>query len=420
VIEALRSNRGIQELAKLLEAEGAINDLISALGDAALVARAKDGEPSNPDTASLSALIPSWRQIQELAEASVRSLKALGLREPPPTFQDIAHAPCVPLSNLTHLIDQETLYTIYPICPRGALTMIQGMPKGGKSTFSLWLALCAAIGHWPSGIFRIDRPLKVLFVEFEDRPILVVKRASRYLAGAGFDPRILPTDLHLCDSPTLWLDSAKYEKAMIEHVRAEKYDLVIIDTLSYVHQAESENDAADMKVLTSALKRIVSATDCSLVFLHHTGKGSKEKAVSEAARGSSVIPACADVILHWGDRGDSDITPVSVTSKYDDGFRCSVEYIRKEEGAVEWRITDSGASKSAPRGRQGVEAVFAAVVQVAAQEQGGVRQSSVVAMMSDQSMPKPTVLRHLGELVASRRLAKRIENRAVLYTLVDV
>jgi hypothetical protein len=417
-MEALRSRRGIEELAKLLEAEGEINDHISALGEAAILARSK-GE-SAPDPAALAALIPAWRRIEDLAEKSVRSLKALGLKEPPPTFQDLIQAPCIPLSDLSHLIDQETLYTIYPICPRGALTMVQGMPKGGKSTFSLWLALCAAIGHWPSGVFRIDRPLKVLFIEFEDRPILVVKRASRYLAGAGFDPRILPTDLHLCDSPSLWLDSAKYETALTDHIRAEKYDLVILDTLSYVHQAESENDAADMKVLTAALKRIVAATDCSLLFLHHTGKGSKEKAISEAARGSSVIPACADVILHWGDRGETDVTPLSVTSKYDDGFRCSVEYVRKEEGAIEWKVQEDKRPLSAPRGQQGLEAVLAAICQVAPHEPKGVRQSSVVAMMSDQSMPKPTVLRHLGELVASGKIAKRIENHAVLYTISHV
>lgn len=412
LVESLRGKRGFDEIVRLHEAEAAISEHIGALAEAAVQAR----DPSAPPIVDLRALIPAWDNIAKLADSSIKSLKSLGVKEPPPNFEDVIQAKVAPLSDLSHLLEEEVEYTIKPICPRGALTMVQGMPKGGKSTFSLWLASCAAIGNWPSGILEIARPMNVLFIEFEDRPILVVKRASKYLAGAGFDPKILPSNLFLCDSPTLWLDSTKYEAALIQEVRDKQIDLVILDTLSYVHQAESENDAADMKILTAALKRIVAATNCSLIFLHHTGKGSKEKAISEAARGSSVIPACADVILHWGDRGDTDTTPLSVTSKYDDAFKCSVEYVRTKDG-VQWRLEPEEKPTGAPRGQRGIEAVFLVVQQLLIQEPEGVRQASIVAMMADQSMPKPSVLRHLGDLIEQRKLTKRMSGRAVIYSL---
>lgn len=338
-------------------------------------------------------------------------------KKAPLTFEEIVNAKCIPLNELKHLIDEEIQYAIKPISPRGTLTMVQGMPKAGKSTFSLWIAECAAIGHWPSGIFEIKKPLKVLFIEFEDSKILTVKRASRYLAGAGFDPYILPSEFIYCEHPTLWLDSPKYEEALTAEIKLKGYELIVIDTLSFVHQAESENDSADMKVLTAALKRIVTTTNCSIIFIHHTGKGAKDKAVAEASRGSSAIPACADVIMNWGDREGGNITPLSIISKYDDSLNCTVEYIRKDEsGSVEWRVEREEKPEAAPRGQRGTEAVFLALQQIATSEPEGVRQSSVVAMMADQSMPKPSVLRHLGELVAQGKITKRLDGRAVLYS----
>ncbi len=343
---------------------------------------------------------------------SIDGLSALS--KGPPTFDDIVGAKTTPLNELAHLIDQEIEYAIRPICPRGALTMIQGMPKGGKSTFSLWLGLCAAMGNWPSGVFEIKKPLKVLFVEYEDRPILVVKRASKYLAGAGFDPKILPCNLFLSDNPTLWLDSAKYEAALKAEIKAQGYDLVVIDTLSYIHQAESENDAADMKILTASLKRIVAETGCNITFLHHVGKGSKDKAVSEAARGSSVIPACADVILHWGDRGDGDVTPLSITSKYDDGFRCSVEYVRGDEG-VSWKVEKEEMERR--RGEDGQEQVLGVARQLLVSNPMGVKGSDLVKLLIEMGTPRRTAYRHLQALSESGKLAQRLEGKVIFYAL---
>lgn len=333
-----------------------------------------------------------------------------------PKFEAIVNAKCTPLNELAHLIDKEVEYAIHPICPKGALTMVQGMPKGGKSTFSLWVALCASIGHWPSGILRIDKPLKVLFIEFEDRPILVVKRASRYLAGAGFDPKILPSEFILCDSPTLWLDSDKHERALIKEIQTKKYDLVVIDTLSFIHRAEDENASADMKVLTAALKRIVAETNSSILFIHHTGKGSKDKAVTEAARGSSVIPACADVIINWGDRQGGDVTPVSVVSKYDDGFKCSVEYVKGEEGAVAWKLEVDAAQPK--RGKEAIEDSFQTARDVILKSGGGAKYGSLVGVLKDSGYGDRTAKDHISRLVQGKRLTKTMdENGQVKYVL---
>jgi archaellum biogenesis ATPase FlaH len=253
-------------------------------------------------------------------------------------WDEVARSPIVPTSSLTHLIDAQIEYIVRPICPRGSLIIVQGAPKSGKSVFTLEVANCAANGDPVGGVFHVERPMKVLFVEYEDAPMLVVKRLSRYLAGHHRDPRQLPENLLFCDYPDLWLDSQRHKDLLIEEIKSRGIDLVVLDTLSYVHQAEDENSAADMKPVMANLKRIAKDSGASIVLVHHAGKGAKDKSISERGRGSSVIAAAADVILDWGDRKRTNKTPVEFISKYDDGFEFEVEYAAMTDGAVEWRV----------------------------------------------------------------------------------
>lgn len=253
-------------------------------------------------------------------------------------WDEVARSPIVPTSQLAHLIDAQIEYSVRPICPKGSLIIIQGPPKSGKSVFSLHIAGCAAVGERIGGSFHVEHPMKVLFVEYEDAPLLVVKRLSRYMAGMHRDPRLLPDNLLFCDYPDLWLDSQRHKDLLIEEIRQRGIELVVIDTLSYVHQAEDENSAADMKPVMANLKRIAKDSGASILLVHHTGKGGKDKSISERGRGSSVIAAAADAILDWGDRKKSNKTPVEFISKFDDGFEFEVEYIPMTDGSVEWKV----------------------------------------------------------------------------------
>lgn len=314
---------------------------------------------------------------------------------------------------LVPLIDTKVEYIIEPLCPVATLTLIQGMPKSGKSTFSLWMALCASIGLPPGEMFKIAKPRKVLLVEFEDNPILVAKRASRYLSGAGWDGYEIPETFSLCDSPTLWLETKKYEDLLTSEIQAKGYELVIIDTLSYVHNMDDENASAQMKMVMAALKRIVKATNCSIVMIHHSGKGKQNgSAVNEKARGSSAISAAADVIVDWGDRQGTDTTPVQVISKYDDAFDLSVEYKRTQEG-IQWVITKGESTK----GDDSNDKILSCVRELLLTSPTGISGVSVFKALEQQGFKKSNVYYHLGKLSSSGKLMATTKGRETIYSI---
>jgi len=264
--------------------------------------------------------------------------KLFDLIEKRELWEDVAKSPIVKAIDLKDLIDSEIAYIVRPVCPRASLTILQGAPKSGKSVFSLYLALCSSLGSWPEGGFECRQPIKTLLIEFEDSPILMMKRASRYLRGLGHGKYDIPENFLYCDYPDLWLDSEKHKALLVSEIKRQKIGLVVLDTLSYIHRARDENSSGDMKPVMANLKRIAKESGASLLLIHHTGKSSNDKNVSEKGRGSSVIAAAADVILDWGDRKKTNITPVSFLSKYDDGFDFKVEYQPMEDGSVEWEL----------------------------------------------------------------------------------
>lgn len=379
---------------------------------------------------SLSAFIkemPDGRNLVDIDPAHVlNSLSTItydandeiiALRHQGKSFDEATKSTTVTLDTLAHLIDTKIEYIIEPICPRGTLTLIQGIPKAGKSTFSLWLALCASIGIWPGEIFKIRKSVKVLFIEFEDSPMLVVKRAAAYLAGAGWDGYALPENFSLCDSPELWLDNPKFEQLLTDEIKTKEYEFVVIDTLSYVHQAEDENSSADMKVLMAALKRIVKATNCSAALLHHTGKSAADKPVALKGRGSSAISAAPDVILDWGDRKGTDVTPVKIISKYDDGLDLIVEYKRSLEG-VQWVLSHTDESKQNKGGK--MEVIFKTVQTAQVSNPQGINGSAIVSICGELGLGRTIVYEYLALLVEAKRLTTIQSGRSTLYSVVSV
>jgi archaellum biogenesis ATPase FlaH len=352
------------------------------------------------------------------AGGTSQNLKNLVSHGTPKSFDEITGSESKGLDQFTHLIDTKIEYTIYPICPKGTLTLVQGQPKGGKSTFTSWLATCAAMGFWNSDIIKIEKPIKTLFVEYEDDVLLVVQRIASYLEGAGLDRYELPKNFIYCESPTLWLDSPSYEGALIQEIKEKGYELVVIDTLSDIHNAEDENASAQMKLVMKALKRIAKETQCSIILIHHSKKGSDGASISERARGSSVISAKADVFIDWGDRGDSDITPVRIGGKYGFKAKCEVEYVRKDGRAVEWILRSLEPKQS--KMDQKIENVFAVVRELNVDNPNGTSGAQIALVMKDQGVSQPATYRYLDQLVDQQRISKRVSGKFTLYSILTV
>jgi hypothetical protein len=263
--------------------------------------------------------VPINGQTDDLI-AAIRSLEPIQSKQ---TWQKKLRATVVNARSLEPLVDLPIDYIVNPLIVRGALTQVQGSPKGGKSAFSLYLSLCMTANQWPSPQY-INSPLekiRVLYIAWEDPEIMMAKRLALYAAGLGLQPKEFPENLLFMFAPDIFVDKEDHTQALMEAIAELKVDVVVIDTLSQVHLCD-ENEASEMKIPMANLRRIAKDTNIGIVYIHHTVKSGKDRSAQERGRGSGAIAAAWHICVDWGQRDKgSNINPVEVQSKYESEFK---------------------------------------------------------------------------------------------------
>ncbi len=176
----------------------------------------------------------------------------------------------------------------YPYIPYGKLTILQGDPGEGKSTFILNVAALLTRGkNMPDG-FRVPAPQRVVYQTAEDNIADTVK--PRLIeAGADCDMVAYIVD----DDIPLTLEDSRIEK-VIEQTGAR---LFILDPLQgYLSQ---DSDMVNAGRMRSQLKRLVDVAakyNCAVVIVGHMNKASGEKNLYRGL-GSIDIAAIARSVL---------------------------------------------------------------------------------------------------------------------------
>lgn len=261
-------------------------------------------------------------------------------------------------------------YVIQPAAIRGNLTMVQGEPKAGKSMITLYMAVCAALGIWPAGRWIVPRPVRVLYMTWEDPRRRIQKRLKQFLAGLGepFKPITAIPNLFFYSkskgpfkSPRIRLEEPAGRTLLRKLILAHRAELVFLDTLSHLTGVD-ENAKKEMQPVMDALTDIVEETDCSLSFTHHTGKLGKEGGRSSIyrSRGSSTIPAAPDVILHFGNRGKTHATPCGLTSREDESDEFLIEYLADGKEIIRFKLVDP---ESEEEGEDGTYAIRKSIIE---------------------------------------------------------
>lgn len=208
------------------------------------------------------------------------------------------------------------------LLPDKVLTMISAEPFSGKSMLCLAMALSLASGRalWggdphSSGTLRPilassgDITRRVPLFLGQDAPSWDYAEQLRKLCRGYNLERVveeLEMDLQLNQGGNL-LDPHFLTLLQDWHSQIA-FDCVFIDTLQAFHTA-SENDAQQMGVIMTILKRIRDRFSCPVIFTHHTRKptpGEPEGSLNYAARGSSVIAGSIDFHLTLKRQGDSN------------------------------------------------------------------------------------------------------------------
>lgn len=172
------------------------------------------------------------------------------------------------------------------------LVMIAGQPGSGKTFLVLDLCMSLALGkHWARTFeFEPKEPLRVAYFAGEGIGRLG-KRVQALLRGYGvsledvgdrFEVFGGVPNLANLDDPNSVLEIVQEYKSRflpLPHV-------IVIDTLARSIPGSDENSSRDAGQVIAALEYLKQELGCSVIVVHHTGKGGESERGSSAFRGA--------------------------------------------------------------------------------------------------------------------------------------
>jgi len=171
--------------------------------------------------------------------------------------------------------------------PMGELAVIASEPGAGKTTLTIGLALSVVFGRtFVSGFVPKFRG-RVCMLLAEDMEIPCSTRIMSWCAAHGVgreeyeravdDGRLYARygeSAQLLDFTGGTLRTTAHYDELLQEVEANKYDLLVVDSLIEWAGVSEENAAAQMHLAARALIRLARASGGVVLALHHTNKNS--------------------------------------------------------------------------------------------------------------------------------------------------
>jgi hypothetical protein len=174
-----------------------------------------------------------------------------------------------------------------------------GQYKAGKSLAGLQLCFAVARGRDQWLGHDVTKGGATIFIEYEGSEARLQERyrlmAAKYGALSGGGPSIIHRPEHKVDTDEgeAWLAAACLGKV-----------LCVIGPVSKAASIQRENEPAEWQALSERLQRVVDATGCTIVLIHHTRKPSQQygqpRKVDDyfnTARGSNSYMGAVDFAL---------------------------------------------------------------------------------------------------------------------------
>ena len=186
------------------------------------------------------------------------------------------------------VIERDVKWFWYPYIPYGRITLIQGDPGDGKSTFILRLAaILTCGGKLPDGA-KISEPANVIYQCSEDDVNDTIKPR---LLRAGAD----------C-SKVAFIEEGDMEVSLLDErieraVKATNAKLVIFDPVqSFIPMDCDMQNASKMRSVMRKINKIAEKYSCAVVMVGHLNKASSGKKIYRGL-GSIDIAAIARSVL---------------------------------------------------------------------------------------------------------------------------
>lgn len=206
-------------------------------------------------------------------------------------------------------------FSIDPLAPIGAVTLINAHGGTGKSLLALKMAIHIALSIDILGAETNGE--KVAYMSLEDSEDILRRRTYKLIQDL---PREVQVRLQELNDRLMFIDGygkemhvAQYNQnnvkitdivnKLIELLKKENIKTLFVDTFIRSHTL-NENDNGQMGAVLVAFEKIAAEAGCAVILLHHLPKGSENK--SYAARGASAITdnARSSILLERVDSRD--------------------------------------------------------------------------------------------------------------------
>lgn len=187
----------------------------------------------------------------------------------------------------------------YPYIPYGKVTLLQGDPGEGKSTFAIHLVALLTRGKdMPDG-YKVMKPETAIYQCAEDGIADTIKPR---LIAAGADCERVAYIIE--EENALTLDDQRIEKA-IEMSQAK---LVIIDPIqAYMGQDGDLQSASRMRCIIGNLAKVASRHQCAILLVGHMTKSNSGKNLYRGLGSIDIAATARSVLMISRDKEDSRI-----------------------------------------------------------------------------------------------------------------
>lgn len=216
-----------------------------------------------PEGLTVHRLVPlfkDWNEVQahrgEITDGKYLREAVYGLKEPP-------QEETVEIIRMSEVDTQTVAWLWKPYIPFGKVTIVQGNPGEGKTTFALRLAAACTTGRTLPGMEPLP-PFQVIYQTAEDGLGDTVK--PRLIEAAADLDRVLVIDEAKRE---LTLSDERIEKAIVQTGAR----LIILDPIqAYMGEKADMNRANEVRPIFRRLADVAERTGCAVILIGHLNK----------------------------------------------------------------------------------------------------------------------------------------------------
>lgn len=203
---------------------------------------------------------------------------------------------------MSEIQSQEVEWLWFLFIPYGKLTIIQGDPGDGKTTFVLNIAAKLSKGEGLDSKMKLTEPLNVIYQSAEDGLADTVKPRLE-TAGAN------------CENISVIDESIKslsmIDERLEEAVIRTKAKLLILDPIqAYLGGGMDMNRANEARDMTKKLGALAEKTKCAIILIGHMNKASGNKAAYRGMGSIDFFAVARSVLLVGRVEGESNTRAV--------------------------------------------------------------------------------------------------------------